>query len=93
MNKRPDPERTDTENPEWTSERVERAVPFSSLPGSLQAKLRSPGRPKAEVVKERITIRLSPDVLASFRATGSGWQTRMDAALRDWLREHPHASA
>jgi len=63
------------------------------LPPSLQAKLRSPGRPKAEVTKERITIRLSPDVLASFRATGDGWQTRMDAALRDWLRQHPQARA
>ena len=55
----------------------------------LLAKLRSPGRPKAEVTKERITIRLSPDVLSAFRASGSGWQTRMDAALRDWLRDHP----
>lgn len=41
------------------------------------------------MTKERITIRLSPDVLASFRATGDGWQTRMDAALRDWLKQHP----
>jgi uncharacterized protein (DUF4415 family) len=49
------------------------------------------GRPKAEVTKERITIRLSPDVLERFRATGSGWQTKVDAALRDWLKTHaPH---
>ncbi len=46
------------------------------------------GRPKAEVTKERITIRLSPDVLDRFRATGTGWQTRVDAALRDWLKTH-----
>lgn len=63
------------------------------LPASLLGKLRSPGRPKAEVTKERITIRLSPDVLASFRATGDGWQTRVDAALRDWLKQHPQARA
>ena len=63
--------------------------PFQALPAPLQAKLRGPGRPKAEVTKERITIRLSPDVLSAFRASGSGWQTRMDAALRDWLRDHP----
>ncbi|MNT67532.1 hypothetical protein D3C72_2056840 [compost metagenome] len=49
------------------------------------------GRPKAEVTKERITIRLSPDVLERFRATGAGWQTKVDAALRDWLKTHiPH---
>lgn len=52
------------------------------------ARMRSVGRPKAEVTKERITIRLSPDVLEKFRASGTGWQTRIDAALRDWLRTH-----
>lgn len=46
------------------------------------------GRPKAEVTKERISIRLSPDVLERFRSTGTGWQTRVDAALRDWLKSH-----
>ena len=47
------------------------------------------GRPKAEVTKERITIRLSRDVLTQFRATGVGWQTRMDLALRQYIAEHP----
>ena len=60
--------------------------PISSLPQSLQAKLR--GRPKAAVTKERTTIRLSADVMQAFRATGPGWQTRIDAALRDWLKHH-----
>jgi uncharacterized protein (DUF4415 family) len=64
--------------------------PLSKMPDALQAKLRAlrPGRPKAAETKERITIRLSPDVLRSFRATGQGWQTRVDAALREWLKEH-----
>lgn len=63
--------------------------PFQELPASLQAKLR--GRPKAAVTKERITIRLSPDVVETFRATGDGWQTRVDIALRDWLQTHSPA--
>ena len=46
------------------------------------------GRPKAEVTKERITIRLSPDVLAAFKATGKGWQSRIDAVLKEWVQEH-----
>jgi len=46
------------------------------------------GRPRSVAPKERITIRFSPDVLAKFRAAGRGWQTRMEAALRDWLRTH-----
>jgi uncharacterized protein (DUF4415 family) len=51
-------------------------------------RLRPMGRPKAEVTKERITIRLSPEVVAKFRATGSGWQSRMDKALQEYLRDH-----
>ena len=60
--------------------------PFTSLPRSLQAKLK--GRPKALVTKERITIRLSPDVVQTFRSSGDGWQTRIDAALKEWLQTH-----
>lgn len=89
MNKRPNPELIDDENPEWTKEDFKRAVPFSGLPESLQAKLR--GRPKAAVTKERITIRLSPEVVEQFRASGDGWQTRLDAALKDWLKTHSPA--
>ena len=89
MKKQPKPEVIDNENPEWTAADIKRAVPFSGLPASLQAKLR--GRPKAAVTKERITIRLSPDVVQPFRATGAGWQTRIDAALRDWLKKHSPA--
>ena len=51
------------------------------------------GRPKAEITKERITIRLSRDVLSSFRATGQGWQTRVDGALRQYILEHPFSEA
>ena len=89
MSKRPDPELIDDDNPEWTAEDFASAVSFSDLPESLQSKLL--GRPKSAVTKERITIRLSPDVVGTFRATGSGWQTRIDAALRDWLRTHSPA--
>ncbi|UYM15260.1 BrnA antitoxin family protein [Endozoicomonas euniceicola] len=47
--------------------------------------LRPVGRPKADVTKERITIRLSADVVEYFRSTGKGWQTRMDEALREYV--------
>lgn len=68
--------------PELTDDFFERAAEYQ---GDTLVKR---GRPKADVTKERITIRLSPDVLHTFRATGRGWQTRVDAALRDWLRQH-----
>lgn len=60
------------------------------LPPSLQKKLGVRG-PQKRPTKERITIRLSRDVLEQFRATGEGWQTRMDAALLDWLQSHSPA--
>ena len=87
MNKQPDPALIDDENPEWTEEDFKRAIPFSALPASLQAKLSKRGPNKAPT-KERITIRLSPEVVQTFRASGDGWQTRMDAALKDWLKTH-----
>ena len=55
------------------------------------AQLRQVGRPRAAVTKERITIRLSRDVVEQFRASGDGWQTRVDAALKDWLKDHSPA--
>ncbi|MBL8378910.1 MAG: BrnA antitoxin family protein [Burkholderiales bacterium] len=48
------------------------------------------GRP-AGSDKESTTIRFDRDVLAAFRAAGPGWQTRMNAALRDWLKTHSSA--
>ena len=45
----------------------------------------------ASPTKEQVAVRYSPDVLAAFRATGRGWQTRMDEALRDWLETHSPA--
>ena len=41
--------------------------------------------------KQAVTVRYSPEVLAAFRATGAGWQTRMNDALKDWLRTHSPA--
>jgi len=49
------------------------------------------GRPvgsTAEVRKTATTIRFDEEVVQAFKATGSGWQTRMNDALKDWLRTH-----
>ena len=54
------------------------------LPATLMKKLGVRGRQKA-ATKERISIRLSQEVVEQFRATGQGWQSRIDAALKDWL--------
>ncbi len=88
MRKTPNPETIDAENPEWTREDFASAVPFSQLPESLQTKLRSlkkPRGPQKAPTKEVVTIRLSRDVVERLRASGPGWQTRVDTALRQWI--------
>ena len=80
----------DEENPEWTVAEVKSATTFAGLSPSLQSKLAQRGRgAQVAPTKTRITIRLSQNVVERFRATGEGWQTRMDAALQDWLKTHP----
>ena len=56
-----------------------------------QIMVRRAGRPVGTVKaspKVSTTIRLSPEVVQAFRSAGDGWQTRIDAALKDWLRTH-----
>ena len=55
--------------------------------------IRKPGRPKSETTKQFTGLRLDLDILEAFRATGKGWQTRMNKALREWLNDHPLKSA
>ena len=49
----------------------------------------SRGRPRTPAPKVAINIRLSPDVLARFKSTGRGWQTRINQVLEQWLADHP----
>ncbi len=46
------------------------------------------GRPLKANAKQPVKLRLDPDVLAGLRATGRGWQTRVNDTMRDWLRTH-----
>ena len=49
------------------------------------------GRPTITTPKVSTTIRLSQEVLDHFKAAGRGWQTRIDAALREWIENHDAA--
>ena len=91
----PDTEPPDDTNPEWQDKDFAAARPAGEvLPGlfgkpQADAMLRPRrGRPPATHRKEQVSLRLDPDVIEAFRATGPGWQTRMNQALRDWLSEH-----
>jgi uncharacterized protein (DUF4415 family) len=50
--------------------------------------MRRPGRPLGSGTKTQITLRLDADVVAKFKASGSGWQTRINDALRSWVQTH-----
>ncbi|WP_372826928.1 BrnA antitoxin family protein [Polaromonas sp.] len=63
--------------------------PVSAQEGSAAlSKALSIGRPKADITKLSLTVRYDAEVVEAFKATGKGWQTRMNAALRDWLKTH-----
>lgn len=49
------------------------------------------GRPVGSVkadAKVAVKLRLDPDVLAALRATGRGWQTRVNDTMREWVNTH-----
>lgn len=46
------------------------------------------GRPPLAQPKVSTTIRIDADILERFCASGAGWQSRMNAALRDWVASH-----
>ena len=79
----------DPRDPKAVAEYWKSAVRHTGL-AELKRKRGERGPQKAPT-KVPVTIRLSPDVVEKFRATGEGWQTRVDAALRDWLKKHSPA--
>jgi uncharacterized protein (DUF4415 family) len=92
----PNPERIDEDAPEATAEWFDKARPasevLSDLLGSAAAReMLKPkrGRPALANPKEHVNIRLDADVVGAFKGSGAGWQTRINNALREWLKAHP----
>ena len=52
------------------------------------SELKKRARPPKTEKKISVSVRYPPDVIQAFNASGSGWQTRMDAALKEWLKHH-----
>ena len=46
------------------------------------------GRPLGSGKKAQVTLRLDVEVLEKFKASGDGWQTRINEALKSWVRTH-----
>jgi uncharacterized protein (DUF4415 family) len=93
---KPNPHLIDDENPEWTAEDFKNARPAREVLYEVFSKdvademlAKKTGRPLGSGMKESQTVRFDRDILTAFKATGKGWQTRMNDALRDWLEKHP----
>lgn len=72
---------------EWTEDQFRRAALYKKgkLVRPADGTLTRPGRPKLKNPKQQVTLRLDQAVVERFRATGAGWQTRINDALRKSL--------
>lgn len=79
----------DPENAPWTDEQLKNAIvshSYAELKEKLAAR-RTRGIGKAPH-KIMTAIRFDPDVLAALKATGKGWQTRVNDVMREWVTQH-----
>lgn len=76
--------------PEWTEDHFRYAQ--LSVGGKVVREAQGtwtrpgPGRPPSDNPKKQVTLRLDPEVIEKFRATGKGWQSRINAELRKALK-------
>jgi uncharacterized protein (DUF4415 family) len=70
--------------PEWTRDVFERAALYDGdkLIRPAQGTLSKRGRPRLENPKRQVTLRLDGDVIDRLRATGPGWQSRINEILK-----------
>ena len=64
------------------------ARPFTDAEWEQVKPLVRRGRPLGSGSKTQVTLRLDVEVLEKFRASGDGWQTRINDALKSWVRTH-----
>jgi len=78
--------RPDRQNPEWTAKEIRNARPLLDvLPDETAAavrRYRGQRGPQKAPTKELISLRVDRDVVAAYRSSGPGWQTRANEALR-----------
>jgi uncharacterized protein (DUF4415 family) len=77
----PDPENPPTRPEDWDKAIVSHS--YAEPKAQLAVRRRGPGKAPR---KTPTTIRFDPDVLAALKATGKGWQTRVNDAMREWLK-------
>ena len=77
--------REDPDDFELTPDVARKGKPFREalpeLAASIDREIARRGRPPKDVSKKPVTVRLNPETIEKFKATGKGWQTRMSDAL------------
>ena len=77
---------SDDDLPEMTAADFARAKSLrAAMPEVVEAMKRGRGRPKSAYPKIRVSLRLDPDVIAAYKATGTGWQSRINDILAHGL--------
>ena len=64
------------------------ALPFTDADWKQVKPLVRRGRPPGSGSKTQITLRLDVEVIQKFKASGDGWQTRINDALKSWVQSH-----
>lgn len=77
----------DDDNPEWTDADFARARPIADFPALAAAfpnGSKARGRPKGSKTSEKslVSLRIDNAILDRFRASGPGWQSRINEVLR-----------
>ena len=62
----------------------------ATMPEVVEAMKRGRGRPKVENPKARVSLRLDPKIVAAYKATGEGWQSRINEILTRALSRQKH---
>ncbi|MFC3706017.1 BrnA antitoxin family protein [Devosia honganensis] len=71
------------DSPELTDEQIAEMRPFAEVfPDLAESIRRSRGLPKVAAPKQQISLRLDPEVIEKFKATGKGWQARINDVLK-----------
>lgn len=81
----------DPDNPEITPDQFAKAQPFAEAFPELAMALRQSRGPQKAPTKQLVSLRLDQDVIERFKATGPGWQTRINEALRQVAETLPAA--
>ncbi|MBK5968251.1 MULTISPECIES: BrnA antitoxin family protein [Thiorhodovibrio] len=82
-----DPDSPPTQPEDWQDAVFVPGGGYHAVKSALAERRRTRDAQKAPT-KVFATVRFDADVLEGLRATGDGWQTRVNDAMRDWLRSH-----